>query len=185
MALCSAEGCPKEASASRGWCWGHYERWLKHGDPLAGRMSWNGDHSARFWSKVSKTTPERQPGTQPCWYWEGVIKGGGLGDGGGYGYFAVAGVSYYAHRWAYLELVGPIPAGRDLDHLCRNRPCVNPAHLEPVTRAENLRRGRLLRQPITQCIRGHSYDEANTRLNRKGARVCRSCDRQRRRRQQD
>jgi len=65
----------------------------------------------------------------------------------GYARFNIApGQSVHAHRFAYEELVGPIPEGLDLDHLCRNKTCVNPAHLEPVTRAENVRRAHIARK---------------------------------------
>lgn len=72
-----------------------------------------------------------------CWLWTGSTNGVGYGD------FRARGKNhYYVHRWAYEEWAGPIPKGMDLDHLCRNRSCCNPAHLEPVTRRENLERGR-------------------------------------------
>lgn len=77
-----------------------------------------------------------------------------------------------AHRWSWEYHVGPIPEGLDIDHLCRNRKCVNPEHLEPVTRAENVRRATAL---ITHCPHGHAYDEANTITNAKGHRKCRAC----------
>ena len=70
-----------------------------------------------------------------CWVWLGAKMRNG------YGQLVVGGVHYAAHRYAYQELVGAIPAGLDLDHLCRNRACTNPDHLEPVTRSENLLRG--------------------------------------------
>ena len=80
--------------------------------------------SARFWAKVDKT--------ETCWLWTG-------GQSAGYGRFGFKGrPNLGAHRFAYELLVGPIPPGLDLDHLCRVRNCVNPDHLEPVTRRENL-----------------------------------------------
>ena len=82
----------------------------------------------------------------------------------------------YAHRVAYESLVGPIPEGLQLDHLCRNRTCVNPDHLEPVTPHENRRRAAAL---ITACPQGHVYDEANTGLANTGQRYCRTCNRAR------
>ena len=83
------------------------------------------------------------------------------------------------HRVTYEFFVGEVPDGLDLDHLCRNRACCNPWHLEPVTRKVNVARG--LRAPgyaagITHCRNGHEYTEANTYIApRAGHRVCRSC----------
>ncbi|MDP2917085.1 MAG: HNH endonuclease signature motif containing protein [Dehalococcoidia bacterium] len=87
-----------------------------------------------------------------------------------------------AHKFAYETLVGPVPEGKELDHLCRNPPCVNPAHLEPVTHQENDIRGiagtvsaQRLRS-ITHCPQGHPYDLFNTYIHPKtGARMCRIC----------
>lgn len=85
------------------------------------------------------------------------------------------------HRVAYEVFVGPIPPGLDLDHLCRNRACRNPAHLEPVTRGENLRRGDLSdnngRNAWVACPKGHPYDTANTYICPRGTRNCRACRR--------
>jgi hypothetical protein len=84
------------------------------------------------------------------------------------------------HRAAYLLLVGPIEPGMELDHLCRNRACCNPAHLQPVTHRDNLRRGESpaahqARQ--TQCIHGHELDGANLWVDRRGRRHCVECRR--------
>lgn len=81
-----------------------------------------------FWRKVA---------IQPdgCWLWSGST------NGHGYGRLARSGKLHGAHRFAYEHFIGPIPNGLDLDHLCRVRLCVNPSHLEPVTRGENLLRG--------------------------------------------
>jgi hypothetical protein len=129
----------------------------------------------RFWSRVQGR------GTAGCWIWTGPLTNG-------YGYFHVEGKSARAHRWAYQVLVGPIPDGLVIDHLCRVRNCVNPAHMEPVTHAENTRRG-LVAIPgrpdhpmrrITHCPQRHPYDEANTILIVRGpysVRKCRECKR--------
>lgn len=76
---------------------------------------------------------DARPGV--CWRWRGSIQANG------YGRFRANGKTTYAHRAAYALFVGPIPDGLGLDHLCRNRWCVNPEHLEPVTQRENIRRG--------------------------------------------
>lgn len=85
-----------------------------------------------------------------------------------------------AHRTAYEMWVGPIPAGLTLDHLCRRRACINPAHLEPVPLRENLARGKgrsALNARKTHCARGHRFDESNTYRTRDGRRACRACHR--------
>jgi len=79
-----------------------------------------------------------------------------------------------AHRVAWLLLRGPITAGMELDHTCRNRACVNPAHLEPVTHAENMRRAS---EAQTTCKRGHAYTPETTVIDRHGHRSCRICRR--------
>lgn len=115
-------------------------------------------------------------GSTGCWTWQATI------SGGGYGYVTVDGRQRVAHRVMYELLVGEIPAGTELDHLCRNRSCVNPAHLEPVTHRVNVRRGVGLaarNARATHCGRGHAFDEANTRIRANGSRYCRACDRAR------
>ena len=116
----------------------------------------------RFWSRVVKD--------DGCWEWTGTHLPTG------YGTFGKA----YTHRFAYELEVGSIPEGYDIDHLCRNRGCCNPAHLEAVTHYENTRRAWAL---MTHCRRGHPFDEENTHweVNRLGnlARRCRACSRDR------
>lgn len=90
----------------------------------------------------------------------------------GYGSVSIRSQHSLAHRLVYQAFVGPIPEGLELDHLCRTKLCVNPAHLEPVTHAENSRRAAAL---ITHCPQGHAYDEENTRRESSGHRRCRTC----------
>lgn len=120
----------------------------------------------RFWRKVNKT--------ESCWEWSGGK------SPAGYGTFSIRDTDpLYAHRVAYEALVGPIPSGLDLDHLCRNRGCVNPAHLEPVTRKVNILRGESIMAKNarkTHCRRGHEFTPENTRIRANG-RNCRACDR--------
>lgn len=120
----------------------------------------------RFWAKVN-----RPAGTEGCWRWTGML------DGSGYGRFIIKKPKVVpAHRYAYELLVGQIPAGLQLDHLCRNRACVNPAHLEPVTNQENTLRG-LRGRMVTSCAHGHEYTETNTIHRPNGRRGCRECSR--------
>lgn len=123
----------------------------------------------RFWEKVDK----RDGG---CWIWTASLATNGYGrfypdpDG-------VRGVP--AHRFAYEDLVGPIPDGLDLDHLCRNRACVKPSHLEPVTRRVNAARG-IKGALTTHCPKGHEYTPENTYIRQpEGHRMCRACARER------
>lgn len=112
-----------------------------------------------------------------CWLWTGRL------DGGGYGDFWHSGRYSKAHRYSYEVLVGPIPDGMQLDHLCRTRHCVRPDHLEPVTQAENIRRGVNHERAKTHCSKGHTYDEANTYLApHRTMRNCRTCNREAQRR---
>ena len=112
------------------------------------------------------------PSADGCWPWRGDR------NGKGYGRMFVRRADgrparIAAHRVMYERIVGPISAGLTIDHLCRNKVCVNPAHLEPVTIRENIRRG-----TSDHCRRGHAFDEANTRLERSKSgtrRRCRAC----------
>lgn len=119
----------------------------------------------RFWSKVDTTGD--------CWDWTASVIGG---PRGGYGQFRVGRKMRKAHVVSYEAHVGPVPPGLQLDHLCRNRRCVNPAHLEPVTARQNHHRSPLTPASRMQCPRGHSLSDAYLRP-RDGARVCTKCQR--------
>lgn len=109
----------------------------------------------------------------PCWLWTGRIteQGYGVLHGGAH--------VLYTHRVSYELHVGPIPEGLHIDHLCRNRACCNPEHLEPVTCRENVRRSPIALAAInarkTHCDSGHEFTPANTNLDDKGNRSCRAC----------
>jgi hypothetical protein len=112
-----------------------------------------------------------------CWTWTGGR------SGYRYGGIVVSGRQVKAHRLSYELHVGPIPAGLTLDHLCRNTLCVNPAHLEPVTHAENVRRGMspsAICARKTHCIHGHPFSGENlgSISARGGFRVCLACKRE-------
>lgn len=122
----------------------------------------------RFWPKVDASGD--------CWEWTAAKTHDGYGF---IGQSRRGSGKVYAHRFAYEQLVGPVPVGMQLDHLCRVRHCVNPDHLEPVTNRENARRGSKARR--THCTNGHPFSEANTyRSPQRGTRTCRQCRRDRR-----
>lgn len=118
----------------------------------------------RFWSKVDRSSSE-------CWIWTAAV------TNAGYGKFKLPrdGKSISAHRLALLLTDGPVPDGMEVDHLCRNRRCVNPAHLEIVSREENQRRSREDRGYVTTtgfCGRGHPLTASNTTGPRKRCLTC-------------
>lgn len=121
---------------------------------------------ARFWAKVAL------PNEQGCMLWL-------ASKTRSYGTFSMRGRPCYAHRFAYELLAGPIPAGLHIDHLCRTTECVRVDHLEPVTCAENIRRGQggANMRAKTHCPQGHPYEGVNLRRTPHGARVCRTCQR--------
>lgn len=127
----------------------------------------------RFMSKVVWNGDEDE-----CWEWQGAP------NSGGYGFFSIGTAKTTAHRAGYELFEGPIPDGLVIDHLCRNRRCVNPGHLEAVSNGENVRRGEgpaVLRELLgsaTHCKHGHEFTPENTYINPgTGKRKCRTCQR--------
>jgi hypothetical protein len=170
---CSVEGCDRPSVyVATGWCSPCYKKWWRRNRRPAQTVE------ERFWPKVDKDgpVPDFAPHLGPCWIWTGTPALTG------YGTFSFDRRKFYTHRIAYGLVVGPIPEGLQIDHLCRVRLCCNPAHLEPVTQAENIRRGEggIHQRARTHCPSGHPYDEENTYIlpSRPNARYCRACQRQ-------
>lgn len=178
---CSISECQNPV-LSRGWCRMHYQRWKKHGNPETTLMPTrvNGSTDDRFRAKILPADSEG------CRLWRGAMYPSG------YGCFLFNGSNTGAHRASYEMHVGPIPEGLEIDHVChtrdtlcrggvtcKHRRCVTPEHLEPVTQAENNRRGR---SPAaehgrkTHCVNNHPFTEENT-YNHNGKRTCKTCRR--------
>lgn len=122
----------------------------------------------RFWPKVDASGD--------CWQWTGGVSGR-------YGMVRPGGSANQrgAHVMAWELLIGPVPNGHQVDHLCKNTLCVNPDHLQPVPPRINLLRSETwsgVNARKSHCPNGHPYDKANTRIHM-GKRNCRSCDRAR------
>lgn len=118
---------------------------------------------SRFWSKLKKT--------DSCWIWTASK------DLDGYGRFFLEGRSISSHRFSYEHWNGKIPDELQIDHICRNRACVNPEHMEIVTSKENTLKGSgptAVNSRKTHCPQGHEYSEENT-YNSNGARTCKIC----------
>jgi hypothetical protein len=119
----------------------------------------------KFWDRVDFRGPNG------CWLIPTIRKDG-------YCYVKYMGRNVTAHRAAWEDVVGPIPAGMELDHKCRVRNCVNPAHLEPMTHYENIMKGNTvaaMRVAQTHCIHGHPLFGENLYLDPNGYRFCRTC----------
>jgi len=179
---CSVDGCER-LSVSGAMCASHRKRWRTYGDAygdipfgnggttLADRQPW----PERFWANVNRSAPAS------CWEWQAHRSRDGYGRLRAQAPGSGEARMVSAHRVAYELSVGPVPEGLQLDHLCRNRACCNPAHLEPVTCQDNVRRG--ISPPAAhaaqaECINGHPFDEANTYFWRaRRSRACRACGR--------
>ena len=176
MNECSADGCPNPRYRRRRYCSGHVQRLAKTGSLGTTPIAFRATTPEQIWRAYVVPTGF-------CWYWTGQTNGR-------YGHLR-AGRSdrtrIYAHRWAYEQLVGPIPAGLEIDHLCFNVLCVNPDHLEPVTTEENIERQKRrhqhgeFRPPVASrqnlCARMLHPLEGENVLYEKGGTIrrCRAC----------
>lgn len=151
----------ERTDSRRGWIKGEPIRFI-HGHRLILPLE------IRFWLLVNKNGPGG------CWLWTRNA------SGNGYCYITTDQGKKGVHVVSYEMLVGPIPEGMQLDHLCRVHPCVNPDHLEVVTQTENILRGQgfsAKHARKTHCPQGHPYDEANTLITPRRSRSCRACNR--------
>lgn len=161
--MCAVEDCGRR-SESRGLCHSHYEYLRRTGTMPTRKIPTSEE---RFWSQVARS--------DGCWLWTGSTASQGR-----YGRFGAGGRVLPAHRFAYELLVGPIPDGYDIDHLCRTTLCVRPDHLEAVTHHENVMRGtskQAQNARKTHCPQGHPYDAVNTYIQPStGGRLCITCN---------
>lgn len=171
-ATCSIPDCARNVHA-KGWCGKHYRRAQRTGSPTGtrpiGRPKVDPIETLHKGISVTRTG---------CWQWSGAL------NRDGYGVLTVDRKPYRAHRFAYERLVGEIPDGLELDHLCRNRACVRPSHLEPVTPQVNTHRGfgpSGINSRVERCNRGHEFAPENTlwmnsRSRPRPYRRCRTCN---------
>ncbi|MGP9528593.1 HNH endonuclease [Glutamicibacter sp. AOP5-A2-18] len=138
---CSIDGCAKP-KRTRGWCNSHYEKWRRHGDPQAGREYSLGKDG--FFARVDKS--------QSCWIWKGPVKPNG------YATVSMHGKNWYVHRLSYALEYGSIPDGLELDHICHNRKCVNPDHLQAVTHKQNKENSNGAYRSNVSGVRGVTWD---------------------------
>jgi hypothetical protein len=163
----SVENCAGAAPLTADATYASYGGWWAANQELATLWALAAPVTTRFWSKVEATA-------SGCWVWTGYRHEG-------YGKFGARRRTFYAHRFAFEEICGPVPEGLTIDHLCRNRACQHPLHMEPVTSGVNVLRGvsfaaQKARQ--TTCVHGHPLDLLNTHIDKRGRRRCRACSRQ-------
>ncbi|MFB8122066.1 HNH endonuclease signature motif containing protein [Streptomyces bacillaris] len=168
---CIAHGCEAPSHAKQ-LCSKHYHRLKTYGDPNAKPALFMNPADA-IEARTNRTVPPPAGLVGNCWIWQGSTNGtyGRLGPG-------------LAHRVSYEIAKGQIPSGLDIDHLCRRPLCINPDHLEAVTRRVNLLRSTnftALEAAQTDCITGHPLSGPNLYMDPRGRRQCRECRRRRNR----
>ena len=158
MKNCTIIGCDLKHMGV-GFCQKHYQRFKKHGDPNKVDNFYREDEK-RFLSHVKIID-------SGCWEWQGRI------SNKGYAHFFWDKSTKNAHRFSYKQYVGPLTKGLQIDHLCRNKTCVNPSHLEQVTQQVNI--SRIPRHTKTHCKKGHEYTPENSYFYKETKRCCRIC----------
>jgi hypothetical protein len=170
--ICRLDDCQTIVSpkSAKGLCAKHYRRLSIHGDPNIVKIKWYDNELDKIFAAIE--IPEDY--VDDCWIW--IRKRHKFG----YGKHYWKKHSTSAHRALFKILVDDRIDGLDIDHLCKNPPCVNPNHMEAVTSRENTLRGSsppALNIVKTECLNGHKYTTENTKLNKRGGRSCRECSR--------
>ena len=176
---CTVKGC-EFPNKARGLCSTHYRRWRKKGEP--GEAFDPSDPRSYMRTPAAERLLQKlKPSANGCWEWTGQLNPSGYGQ---VIIYPARGVreTWFTHRLSYTLTHGPIPDGLTIDHLCRNPPCCNPAHLEAVTQRENTLRGTApsaINARKTHCKRGHEFTPENTYVwqGKRGERQrhCRTC----------
>lgn len=168
--ICSFDPCERP-SKSLGLCAAHWQQQYD-GRGLQPIQRWSNDMGSLKESIEERL--DKTDGESGCWVWSGMV------NQDGYGLVKIRGKRVMVHR-AYLQETGvSIPEGLTVDHLCRNRACANPDHLELVTNLENVMRGfspPAVNARKTECKRGHPFDAVNTYVAPNGNRACKECRR--------
>lgn len=153
MKLCSVDGCT-EKHVAKTYCAQHYSRFKRYGDPNTfQRIYPRGNEQERFWARVVKS--------ESCWIWTGRLYRNGYGNA----WNAREKRGQLAHRYAYEDMVGPIPDGMYLDHTCHTIACVRPSHLRLATNKQNMENPGGLRRDNTSGYRGVRFEKRTGRYD--------------------